>query len=96
MYLAQVLGLFLTGVGDARATFQVQISGAGSSLVLGLPLACVWGATGACAGMAAVNATKAVAGAILASSKMNIWTHRYDEAELGLPACQDAAGTPGE
>jgi O-antigen/teichoic acid export membrane protein len=85
-YLAQVFGLFLTGVGDARATFQVQIYGAGSSLLLGLPLACVWGVVGACAGMLTVNATKAVASAVYVFRWMHILGPARDEVELQLPA----------
>jgi O-antigen/teichoic acid export membrane protein len=72
MYLAQVFGLFLTGIGDARATFQVQIYGAGSSLVLGLPLAAAWGAVGACAGMLVVNATKSAASAVYAFARVHV------------------------
>jgi O-antigen/teichoic acid export membrane protein len=69
IYLAQVCGLFLTGVGDAKATFQAQMYGAFSSLALGLPLACIWGVTGACAGMLVVNATRSVASAIYTSRR---------------------------
>jgi O-antigen/teichoic acid export membrane protein len=85
-YLAQVLGLFLTGIGDARATFQAQMYGAVSSLVLGLPLACVWGATGACAGMLVVNATKSVANAVYVFTANNILERAPDEAELQVSA----------
>lgn len=85
-YLAQVLGLFLTGVGDSRATFQVQVYGAGFSLVLGLPLACIWGVAGACAGMLAVNAIKFVASGVNAFRWMYIRNPAPDEVELHLPA----------
>ncbi len=70
IFVAQVLGIFLTGLGDARAAFHAQMYAAFSSLVLGLPLACLWGVTGACAGMLVVNAAKTVAGAFYASREL--------------------------
>jgi O-antigen/teichoic acid export membrane protein len=69
IYLAQVLAIFLTGVGDARATFHAQIYAALSSVLLGLPLACILGAPGACLGMLVVNATKCAASGIYASRR---------------------------
>ncbi len=89
LYVAQVLGLFLTGDGDARAAFQVQLSGAFSSLLLGLPLAYIWGTACACAGMLAVNATKCIAGATQAFRLFRLGSVRpqaHDDVELQLSA----------
>jgi O-antigen/teichoic acid export membrane protein len=86
VYLAQVLGLFLTGIGDARATFQVQMYSACSSLVLGLPLACIWGTTGACAGMLAVNATKSVVSEVYAHRHRETDEEIHHEVELQISA----------
>lgn len=86
IYLAQVLALFLTGIGDARATFRAQMYGAFSSLALGLPLACIWGTTGACAGMLAVNAMKSAASAFYAYRRRDVSNGAHDEVGLTLPA----------
>jgi O-antigen/teichoic acid export membrane protein len=66
LYIAQVIGLFLTGIGNSRATFQAQLSGAVSAVLMGLPLAWVWGVPGACAGLLTVNGARSVAASVRA------------------------------
>ncbi len=84
--VAQVLGVYLTGIGDTRATFHAQMYGALSSLVVGLPLACIWGAAGACAGMLVVNVAKSVASAIYAHRHREIDEEIHHEVELQVSA----------
>ncbi len=66
-YLAQVMGLFLTGVGDSRASFRVQLAGAAGSILAGLPMAVAGGTAGACAGLVVVNAARSVAAVVHAN-----------------------------
>lgn len=89
LYVAHVLGLFLTGNGNARAVFQVHLSGAFTSVLLGLPLAYIWGTVGACAGLLVVNAAKCVTGGTQAFRLFRLGSVRpqaHDDVELQLSA----------
>ncbi len=88
IYLAHVFGLFLTGNGNARATFQVQLYGAVPVVLLGLPLACIWG-TWRLRGLLVVNAAKCVTGGTQAFRLFRLGSVRpqaHDDVEVQLTA----------
>ncbi len=62
-YLAQMVGNFLNGIREGRSAFLAQAASATTVLLLGPPLVCWAGITGALSGMAVMNAVRAACGA---------------------------------
>jgi len=58
LFFAHINVSFLTNIGDVRSTFNIQLLVATLSIGVALPLAAIFGSTGACAGVLLVNLAK--------------------------------------